>query len=106
MTRTGHTLTEYMNMGAAGRLALISFIRNLPPDSALYKAEHPKDEFGDWYLTAKTNLILADLFDLVVAANSKKGQKRKPYPRPKKRQAIGKGAIPVSKFWDWWKGDK
>lgn len=106
MTRTGRTLTEYLNMGAAGKLALISFIRYLPPDSALYRAEHPKDEFGPWYTTEKTNMILADLFDLILKANSRKGQNIKPYPRPRKVQGIGKGAIPLSKFWSWWKGEK
>ena len=104
MTRTGRTLTEYMNMGAAGMVALISFITNLTPDSALNRAMNPKDEFGSWYTTAKTNAILADLFDVFVSANTKKGRKAKEYPRPRKKQGIGKGAIPISEFWDWWNG--
>ena len=104
MTRTGRTLDEYMSMGAAGRLALISFIGNLTPDSALNQAMNPKDEFGAWYTTAKTNVILADLFDIFVAANTKKGRKANEYPRPRKHQSIGKGAIPISEFWDWWTG--
>lgn len=106
MTRTGRTLTEYLQMGAAGRVALISFITNLPPDSALTKSINPKDEFGVWYTQAQTNRILADLFDAFVSANTKKGRKPKEYPRPKKKQAFGRGAIPLKDFWSWWRGDK
>ena len=103
MTRTGRTLTEYLNMGAAGKVALISFIKYLPPDSALNRDMNPKDEFGVWHETVKTNAILADIFDLLARVNSKKGR-AKPYPRPIKKQSVGKGAIPISEFWDWWNG--
>ena len=102
MTRTGRTLNEYLQMGASGILALISFVNYLPPDSALRSEEESKGEVGDWFTTLKTNVILADIFDAFVAANTKKGTKPKAYPRPKKYQTIGKGAIPVSEFWDWW----
>ena len=102
MTRTGRTLTEYMQMGAAGKAALISFIKYLQPDSALYKAMNPDDEYGQWLTTMKTNAILADIFDAFVQANTKKGHKVKPYPRPVEKQSIGKGAIPIKDFWQWW----
>lgn len=102
MTRTGRTLTEYMDMGAAGIVALVSFVKNLPPDSALNRDMNPKDEFGPWYTAIQTNKILADLFDVFVAANTKKGRKAREYPRPRKRQGYGRGAIPISEFWDWW----
>ena len=104
MTRTGRTLSEYMEMGAAGKVALLSFINYLPPDSELRKAMDPQNEFGEWHTTMKTNVILADLFDVFVKANTKKGRKAKTYPRPKKRRKIGSGAIPMSEFWDWWNG--
>lgn len=91
-------------MGAAGKAALISFIKYLPPDSATYQDANPKDEYGEWVTTMKTNAILADLFDAFVAAHTKKGRKPKTYPRPKKKQGFGKGAIPISEFWDWWHG--
>ena len=104
MTRTGRTLSEYMEMGAAGKVALLSFINYLPPDSELRKAMDPQDEFGEWHTTMKKNVILADLFDVFVKANTKKGRKAKTYPRPKKRRKIGSGAIPMSEFWDWWNG--
>lgn len=102
MTRTGRTLAEYEEMGAAGKVALLSFINYLPIDSALRSAMEPGNEVREWYTTAKTNSILADLFDAFVAANTKKGHKAKEYPRPKRKRRIGSGAIPLSKFWDWW----
>lgn len=102
MTRTGRTLEEYMDMGAAGKVALISFIQNLPIDSKLYEEMEPKDERIAWFSTAKTNAILADLFDAFVMANRKKGTMPKPYPRPQAKKSIGKGAIPMNEFWDWW----
>lgn len=102
MTRTGRTLEEFMTMGAAGKVALISFINYLPIDSALRQAENPKDEFGAWYTTAKTNAMLADLLDVIVAAHTKKGHKPKPYPRPREHKGIGKEPIAIKDFWDWW----
>ena len=105
MTRTGRTLSEYMDMGAAGKVALISFVKYLPPDSALNRDMNPKDEYGVWYETVKTNAILADIFDLLAKVNSKKGR-AKPYPRPVKKQTVGKGAIPISEFWDWWNKER
>ena len=106
MTRTGRTLGEYLNMGATGLVALISFVENLPIDSALGKSIYPKDEFGEWHRTLKTNAILADIYDVLVAANTKKGHRPKPYPRPQdNKNIIGSGAIPISEFWDWWNGE-
>ena len=102
MTRTGRTLEEYMNMGAAGKVALISFIENLPMDSALARSMNPKDEFGEWLSIAKTNDILANIFDAFVASKTPKGRKPKQYPRPRAKKGIGREAIPLSEFWDWW----
>lgn len=106
MTRTGRTLSEYMDMGAGGKLALLSFIENLPPDSALNREMNPKDEWGPWLSTLKTNAILADIFDVYVAAHTRKGHQPVTYPRPKQNQSIGKDAIPVSEFWDWWNNEE
>lgn len=102
MTRTGRTLDEYLNMGAAGKVALISFIQHLPPDSALNQSMNPKDEYGAWLTTMKTNAILADLYDAFISAHTKKGRQIKPYPRPRDKRNLGKGAIPISEFWEWW----
>jgi len=104
MTRTGRTLSEYIDMGAAGMVALLSFINYLPPDSQLRQAMDPQDEVGEWSTVKKTNIILADIFDVFVSANTKKGHKAKQYPRPKQKRKIGSDAIPISKFWDWWNG--
>lgn len=106
MTRTGRTLTEYVEMGAAGLVALVSFTRHLPPDSALWRETHPRDEYGAWTTTAKTNAILADLFDAFASVHTKKGRKAKPYPRPNARDArtMGRGAIRVRDFESWWSG--
>ena len=106
MTRTGRTLTEYLQMGAAGKVALISFITNLTPDSALTRSMNPKDEFGAWYTTMMTNRILADLFDAFVASNTRKGRKAKQYPRPAKKHGYGKGAVSIKDFWSWWNKKK
>lgn len=104
MTRTGRTLSEYIDMGAAGMVALLSFINYLPMDSQLRQAMDPQDEVGEWSTVKKTNIILADLFDVFVNANTKKGHKAKQYPRPKQKRKIGRGAVPISEFWDWWNG--
>lgn len=104
MTRTGRTLSEYIDMGAAGMVALLSFINYLPMDSQLRQAMDPQDEVGEWSTVKKTNIILADIFDVFVSANAKKGHKAKQYPRPKQKRKIGSGAIPISEFWDWWNG--
>lgn len=93
-------------MGAAGKVALLSFITYLPPDSALGREMNPDEESFEWFTTLKTNAILADLFDVFVAANTRKGHKPKEYPRPKKKQTIGKDAIPISEFWDWWDDER
>lgn len=104
MTRTGRTLSEYIDMGAAGMVALLSFINYLPMDSRLRQAMDPQDEVGEWSTTKKTNIILADLFDVFVAANTRRGHKAKQYPRPKQKRKIGSGAVPISEFWHWWNG--
>ena len=93
-------------MGAAGKAALISFINYLPPDSALYREMNPKDELATWSTRAKTNAILADLFDLVMAANTKKGVKPPEYPRPKKKRTIGRGPVSVEEFWAFWNSEE
>lgn len=92
-------------MGAAGMVALLSFVNYAPPDAASRKELDPDAvEVADWYTTRQTNIILADLWDALVAINTKKGRKAKEYPRPRKRKRIGSGAIPISEFWDWWNG--
>ena len=48
---------------------------------------------------------LQGLHHSFASANSKTKVKRpEPYPRPwaRKGERIGKGAVPISRFWDWW----
>ena len=106
MTRTGRTLNEYMGMGAAGKVALLSFLAYLPPDSALVRAMDPKNETLEWYSRIKTNAILADLYDIYVAAHTPKGKRPIYYPRPKEKKSIGKEAIPIKDFWGWWNKER
>ena len=104
---TGYTLND-----VGGRLpwsALSSFIDNLQVNSALFR-EMTGMKAG-WDSTLKTNIILADLVDVVNAiAHGLSGKKHKvkPYPRPfdkeKQKKSIGKGALPtVDSLRNWFK---
>lgn len=107
MTRTGRTLGEYMAMGAVGRAALVSFVKYLPRDSALRGETDPDDGMREWQTRAKTNAILADIYDAFAAVHARKGRKPKPYPRPGGRardRKVGGGAIPIRDFESWWGG--
>lgn len=102
-----------------GWAALRSFVAHLGPDSALYGETHPED--AGWYQPWTAQAVLADVYDAVAAmvygyalCNHKKGspKPRKPerYPRPgltdeqRGIKRIGKGAIPISEFDEWWEG--
>lgn len=87
-------------------VALVSFIRYMPPDTELSREMDPQNEKADWYDTLKTNIILADIYDAFVSAHTKKGTKPKTYPRPVERRTIGKGAIPLGDFWSWWNKER
>lgn len=114
MTRTGRTLAEYIDMGAAGTVALCHFVAHLPADSVTISEASGYDYLPQWTSTLKTNAMLADLYDsisalryIVTASRSKKKVKKpKPYPRPwvkdKGIKKIGKDPIPVKDFWGWW----
>lgn len=116
MTRTGRTLAEYMDMGAAGLVALSHFVAHLPADSATVCEASGYDGMHSWSSHVRTNAMLADVYDNIsalrytlVASRSKRGKRPKrpkPYPRPwredKGTKRFGKDAIPVSQFGDWW----
>jgi hypothetical protein len=65
----------------------------------------------EWGSTLKTNIILADIFDVLCQINAnmvgglshKRPQRPKPYPRPwvDKKRKTGKGALPVSELEKW-----
>lgn len=112
MTKTGRSLGEYLDMGAAGMVALVHFVRHVDPDSALAN-EAGNTNVGAWPSRMQTNTMLADIFDAIqafehnyVRSKSKGKPKRpKPYPRPwakGKSKKFGKEPVPISKFADWW----
>lgn len=74
-------------------------------DSALAR---DLDKRTGWEDTIQTNILLADIYDLlqVINANICGGKKRnfKPYPRPGRRddnKKIGKGAMPLTELLNW-----
>lgn len=114
MTRTGRTLREYLDMGAAGMVALCHFVRHLPADSVTISTVSGYEYLPQWASTLKTNAMLADIYDgisalrytITASRSKKKPKKPKPYPRPwvedKGTRKIGKDPIPVKDFWSWW----
>lgn len=111
------TKTKYSLDDVGGELswfALSSFIENLDTGSAL--ARDLKKSTG-WESALKTNVILADIYDLLQTINlnlcriggSKQSKKIKPYPRPfgkdkENTKKIGKGALPFDQLKEWIKG--
>lgn len=85
MTRAGYQLTD---IGAELEWGTFrDFLSNLPIDSALHNELHP--EFSAWATRAKTNGILADIYDVLsdiryalITIGGGKPHKPKPYPRP------------------------
>ena len=107
MTRTGYQLDDLGGSLSWG--ALSSFISNLRSDSALAR---DLGKSTGWEDTLQTNIILADIYDMlqvinanIVALGRGKHRKIKPYPRPgqeeKTERKIGKGAMPLSKLREW-----
>lgn len=95
--------------------AFKSFLTHINPESALVREISPESYI--WTSRAKTNAILADIYDLLGVINANlcaKGTKSKPrkpepYPRPGKNEKeketthIGKGALPPSELREWFK---
>lgn len=93
--------------------ALDSFVKNLRPDSATARELEP--ELSVWATQAKTNAILADIYDLLSGINAniiamgsgKRAKQPKRYPRPgqkdKNVRQIGGGnsAMPVNQLKAW-----
>lgn len=87
-------------------------LQNLPLDSALTRELHPEE--SRWGTTEKTNMILADIFDMLARINAniiaigsgKPSKQPKPYPRPKKNepenhQHFGRGSLPPDELRAW-----
>lgn len=103
LTRTSYTINDIG--GALSWESLRSFIKNLGTDSALAR---DLGKSTGWESTLKTNVILADIYDLLQVINNNlcHSKKRiKPYPRPGKgednERKIGKGALPVAELREW-----
>ncbi|MCF0123700.1 MAG: hypothetical protein HUJ67_06275 [Ruminiclostridium sp.] len=72
--------------------AFRSFLQYLGPGSALARELHPEE--AAWTMAAKTNGILADVYDVLAAINAnlcsvgsgKRAQKPQAYPRPGKKE--------------------
>lgn len=106
MTRTSYQLDDVG--GALSWSALNSFIHGLKTDSALAR---DLGKSTGWEDTLKTNMILADIYDLLQVINLNLsmmggGKKRniKPYPRPGKdedKKRLGKGAMPLQALKEW-----
>lgn len=110
LTQTGHELNDI------GRTlswdALDSFLSNLGAESALVREMRPGVE--TWGTTLKTNMILADIWDVLAMINAnivavgthKPAKNPKPYPRewrkdPEHEQHIGSGGLPPDELRKW-----
>lgn len=95
--------------------ALKSFLMHMSPESSLAREINP--EVYTWSSRAKTNYLLADIYDVLNMINAnlcakgsgRKPRKPKPYPRPGQKDKdtetthIGKGALPPDKLREWFK---
>ena len=107
LTQTGHEIDDI------GRSlswdALDSFFKYIGPESALMRELYPEE--SAWHGTLKTNMILADLYDLLAQLNAnfvgfaerKPAKKPKAYPRPWRRpdteeRHYGSGALPADEL--------
>ena len=115
MTRTGRSLDEWIDKGAAGIVALCRFMKCLPLDSRTVSAMSGYDNMDEWHERVKTNMLLADIYDnlsalrfaFISSKSKKKGKKPEPYPRPwskRKSKHFGKDPVKVKDFWAWWNG--
>jgi hypothetical protein len=92
--------------------ALGSFIENITPDSALAYELDPK--MSAWATARQTNILLADIFDMLAIINAnlmafggKKPKKPAKYPRPwredqnKETRHFGKDPLPIAELDKW-----
>lgn len=112
------TRTRYQLRDIGGALpwgALLHFLQFLPRDSALSREVVPLTDTERWGSGEATASILADMHDLLATFRAEaavKGTDHRPrrpkrYPRPwerPKERHVGRGAIPVARFEDWWEG--
>ena len=109
LIETGHELRDVGSTLSWG--ALKSFLSSVRMGSAL--AEDLNPDMVEWSTRAKTNTILADIYDQLSLVNAnlrvlithKPGRKPEPYKRPgmkeKNTKRIGSEPLPVSKMREW-----
>lgn len=106
LTRTHYTLDDAG--GALSWSALRAFIKNIGGDSALAR---DLGKATGWETPLQTNILLADIYDLLqiinanlcqMASGGKHKKKIKPYPRPGRdhdtKRKFGKGAVPIDEL--------
>lgn len=110
MIQTGH---EFNDIGRTLSWdALVSFLKYIEPDSAFAREMDP--EVSAWGTTMKTNMILADIWNILASINAnlvaigshKPAKTPKPYPRPGQKRPdeekrIGSGALPPDQLRRW-----
>lgn len=107
MIKTGHNLEDIgrtLSWGALG-----AFLRHIDLDSETAMELEP--DLARWCGAAKTNAILADIYDVLAMINAnlcamgsgKRAKKPKPYARPGDRDKmhIGKNALPPDELRKW-----
>lgn len=110
LTQTGHELDDVGSTLSWGAFDI--FLHNVRPDSAVARQIDP--EVAQWSERLKTNMILADIFDMLALINAnlmaigthKAAKKPKPYPRPHQKKPeeekhIGSGALPPAELRAW-----
>lgn len=109
MTRTRFLMRDVGRALPAG--ALLSFVRYLPPDSALRQETDPDNE---WLTGVHGDMLLAAIYDQLASfqysflrSKGAKPRRPKPLPRPGVRdnvQKVGKDPIPIADFDKWYYG--
>lgn len=107
LRKTGHELNDLGSTLSWG--ALSSFVSNLEADSATVREIEP--ELSGWSSVAKTNAILADIFDMLSAINSNlvaigsgsRAKSPEKYPRPQKKnkEKIFTSSLPMAEMRAW-----
>ena len=107
LRKTGHELDDVGSTLSWG--ALCSFVTNLEADSATAREIEP--ELSGWATAAKTNAILADIFDVLAAINANlkalgsgtRAKTPEKYPRPqkKKKDKIFTSSLPMAEMREW-----
>lgn len=111
LRKTGHELSDVGDTLSWG--ALSSFVNNLEADSATSHEIEP--ETSAWATVAKTNAILADIYDILSAINANliavgRGERARipdKYPRPengKDKKKIFSSVMPADEMRAWFEG--